>query len=31
MMLDHIHSFSFSYNWARFTEAGFFAVEKQQV
>lgn len=31
MMLDRTHSFMFSFGWARFTEAGYFAVEKQQV
>lgn len=30
-MLNHSHSFTFSFNWARFTEAGYFAVEKKQV
>ncbi len=31
MMLHHIHSFTFSFGWARFTEAGYVAVEKKQV
>ena len=31
MMLDRTYSFTFSFNWARFTEAGYFAVEKKQV
>lgn len=31
MMLDHIHSFTFSACRARFTGAGCFAVEKTQV
>ena len=31
MMLHSIHSFTFSFNWARFMEAGYFAVEKKQV
>lgn len=31
MMLDHIHSFTFSFDRVRFTEAGCFAVEKTQV
>ena len=31
MMRNHIDSFTFSFNWARFTEAGYFAVEKKQV
>ncbi len=31
MMLNHIHSVTFSFDWARFTEAGYFAVEKTQV
>ena len=31
MMLDHSDSFTFSFHWARFTEAGYFAVEKKQV
>lgn len=31
MALNHIYSYTFSFNWARFTEAGYFAVEKQQV
>jgi hypothetical protein len=31
MMLDHINSFTFSFDWTRFTEAGYFAVEKKQV
>ena len=31
MMLDHINSFTFSFDWARFTEAGYFAVEKKQM
>lgn len=30
-MLNHSHSFTFSFNWTRFTEAGYFAVEKKQV
>lgn len=31
MMLNHINSFTFSFDWARFTGAGYFAVEKKQV
>ena len=31
MMLNHIHSVTFSFHWARFTEVGYFAVEKTQV
>ena len=31
MMRNHIHSFTVSFHWARFTEAGYFAVEKTQV
>ena len=31
MMLNHIHSFTFSFDRARFTGVGSFAVEKTQV
>ena len=29
MTLSHVHSFTFTYGWARFTESGCFGVEER--